>query len=896
MVDHSTTLNEVFTALGTTNKEGLSSSEASQRLLSHGYNELQKQQESSILRILVNQLNNPLVWILIVATVISSWIDYQQYLTEGGSLIAHLADAIVILVIVVLNTLIGFIQEYKAERAIDALKQMMGEKATIRRDGVKQTISSKYIVPGDILLLREGDKVSADCRVIVAHQLKTQEAALTGESQPIAKDDAVVPSEAPLGDRTNMVFSGTTVVSGRAETVVVSTGMRTQFGKIAQSIQQATKELTPLQKKLKKLAGLIGGAVLVIAIIVFITGISRHYLAGTLNLDSLRTMFMVAVALAVAAIPEGLPAVVTIALGVGVQRMAKRHVIVRKLPSVETLGSVTVICTDKTGTLTHNEMTVKKIWAGGTTYDVTGSGYSDQGEVCLQGEPVDLSALHKIFCIGSLCNDSEFDKDKTLMGDPTEGCLLVSAIKGGVSPKNLVKDHPRLGEIPFCSERKLMTTVHKMDGHRVSLTKGAVDILLTRCDRILIDGKIEPLDAVWKDKIQKANDEFANDALRVLGFAYKEGVEECTDEDLETNMIFSGMQAMVDPPREGVISAIQRCKEAGIKIIMITGDHITTAKAIARELNIEGKAITGSDLQKIDLENEVEEITIYARVNPSDKLKIVRALQKRRQVVAMTGDGVNDAPALKQADIGVSMGITGTDVSKEASDMILTDDNFTSIVNAVEEGRGIYGNIRKFFAFLISGNIGEVLVIFLAILMGLPLPLTAILILVINLVTDGLPATALSVDPFEPGAMKQPPRSPNQPIYSGLTAFVVVYPIILTVVTLGLFSTFYFVTEDQVKSQTIAFFALAMFELFQAYAVRSLERPSFKVGIFKNKYLVAATISSLITCLLVIYIPSLQEIFGTTALSPMELCLTVFLASIGFIYLEVSKGLRPEGA
>jgi P-type Ca2+ transporter type 2C len=871
MDSYSLDAKEVLAKLNVAPSVGLTSEEAEHRLNQFGLNEIEQGRKVSPIKIFLQQFNSPLIWILIVAVIISI-------------LLKEVVDSVVIVVIIIVNAILGFIQEYKAERAIEALKKMTASHSKVIRNQQLIEIESRRVVPGDILVLETGDKIAADARIIEAHNTQTQEAVLTGESNPVQKTINTLDKHTQLADRTNMMFAGTIVTAGRTKAVVISTGMNTEFGNIAKLLQKEKQEPTPLQKRFAHLAKWMSVAAVVIIILTF--GL------GALRGEPLLMIFLVAVSLAVAAVPEGLPAVVTISLAIGVQRMTKRNVLIRNLSSAETLGSVSVICTDKTGTLTHNEMTVRKIWIDNTTIDVSGSGYSKSGVFSADGKEVNPKSgtLQLLLKVGMLCNDANIKEEgelRSVIGDPTEGALLVSAEKAGLNSEELEKKYPRLNEIEFTSERKFMTTMNRMDGKEYALSKGAPDVLLEKCNRIIINNKINRLTRDIKNDILKQNEKFANEALRVLGFAYKD-----RSEDPEKNMIFVGLQAMIDPARLEVASAIQRCKTAGIKVIMITGDHKTTAMAIAKEIGIEGHAITGAELDSFPedkLSEHIEDIGIFARVDPEHKLKIIGALKSRNLSVAMTGDGVNDAPALKNADIGIAMGLTGTDVSKEASDMILTDDNFASIVDAVEEGRGVYDNIKKFFAFLISGNIGEIAIIFLAILFGLPLPLTATLILVINLVTDGLPAVALGADPFEPGAMQRKPRDQNEPIYSGLSPFLVWYPLFMITGVLGLFILTYFRSSNLARAQTVAFLAMALFELYQAFAARSTRYPSFKVGLFKNSYLIGAVLLSLGVCIAIIYIPALRAIFKTTALSLAEFAIIAAISSIGFIYLEIAK-------
>ena len=849
---------------------GLSSSEAKRRLEQYGLNEIREEKKISPLKIFISQFKSVVIWILIAAVIISA-------------ILGEYVDAVVIAVILALIAVLGFIQEYKAEKAIDALKKLASLKATVKREGKKIDIDAKEIVPGDILILEIGDKVPADARVIASFNLEIQEAALTGESTPVKKITDALPEKIALADRKNMVYSGTIVTSGRGEAVVTGTGMQTEIGRIATLIQEVETEETPLQKKLNQLGKWLGAITIVIAAIVFITGVIK----GGKVLEFL----IVAVSLAVAAVPEGLPAVVTISLAIGTTRMLKRHALIRKLPSVETLGSTTVICTDKTGTLTVNQMTVKKLFVNGKIVEVTGSGYESKGDFIFNGKKAESEEIDLLLVIGALNNDAEIKENKVI-GDPTEGALIVSAAKAGLLQDDLIEKYSRVGETGFTSERKMMTTIHKIGKKEIAYSKGAPDVLIAKCSHFLINGKVKKLAKEDKDKILQMNREFAQQALRVLAFAYNPAPSKAPEKD----MVFVGLQAMMDPPREEVKLAIEKCKTAGIKIVMITGDHEITAKAVAKEIGLEGKSITGQQLDEIkNLEDAVEDIAIYARVNPEHKIRIVDALKKKGHVVAMTGDGVNDAPALKKADIGIAMGITGTDVSKEASAMILTDDNFASIVNAVEEGRGTYDNIRKYFAFLISGNIAEVLIIFLGIIFGLPLPMTATQILLINLVTDGLPALALSADPFEPNAMTKKPRKSNEPIWTRLNAFIITYPLILTIASLSIFSWFYFRRGDLLAAQTAVFLTLGMSELYQSFTCRSTIYPVFKVGPFKNKYLLLAVGTSIAVILASIFIPSVGKYLDMAPLTIWQFLAVTLIASAPSISIEISKSLRKEG-
>jgi len=733
---HSKTIDETVTNLDSSIEKGLTTSQVNERLIKYGKNEIKEEIHTTALQIFINQFKSFIVMILIIAVIISA-------------VIHHYVDAAVIGVILILNTVLGFIQEYKAEKSIEALKKMASLKAVVIRDGKEQKIDAKELVPGDIIVLETGEKIPADARLIKIVNLEAQEAALTGESLPEAKEEKIFEETTGVADRRNMVFSGTIITRGRGLAIVTETGMTSEIGKIAGMIQSEKPKPTPLQIKLKKLGEVLGLGAIIISALVFFIGVATG--------QPVTEMFITAISLAVAAIPEGLPAVVTIALAIGIQKMIKKNALIRKLPSVETLGSTTVICTDKTGTLTHNEMTVRKIFTNNQVISVTGRGYSTSGTFSIKEQKIDPKQLNLLLTIGALSNDAKLTGEK-IIGDPTEGSLIVSAAKAGIIKDELETKYPRLAELEFTSERKRMSTHHNIANKKVIYTKGAPDVVIELCDRIYINGKIERLTPQQKKKILAANELFAKHALRVLGFAYKES--EILE---ETNMVFVGLQGMIDPPRLEVKEAIKKCNSAGMKVVMITGDYKATAEAIGRELGLTGKAIDGQQLEQIhNLEEHIEEISIFARIDPKHKVRIVEALKTRGHIVAMTGDGVNDAPALKKADIGIAMGITGTDVAKEASDMILTDDNFASIVNAVEEGRGIYDNIKKFVRYLISSNIGEILTLFIGLMIGLPLPITALQILWINLVTDGLPALALGVDPKEPDIMERPPRNPKR--------------------------------------------------------------------------------------------------------------------------------------
>ncbi len=874
--------------------KGLSHTEAKRRFDKYGPNELEQGKKVSPLKIFLEQFNSPLVWILIFALFVSIFLKEE-------------VDAIVIALIIIINAALGFFQEFRAEKSIEALQKLASLQAKVLRGGKEKKLNSRDLVPGDIIILETGDKIPADARLIETHNFKTQEGPLTGESQPITKHSKILDKKTVLAERKNMVYAGTVVSAGRATAIIVKTGMQSEIGKIASLIQEAHEKYTPLQKKLRQLGTYLTIAVIIVAIVTF--------LAGLISGKAATVMLLTAIALAVAAIPEGLPAVITVSLALGVQKMIKKNVLVRKLASVETLGSVNVICTDKTGTLTHNQMTVTHIWTNTTNYEVTGAGYSSHGafvEETKAGKKklANPKLLYQILKIGMLCNDAKLGEDSSkegkrekesnednkkklreLFGDPTEAALIVSAEKAGFSVEELSKEMPRVNEIPFSSERKMMTTFHevkasKLDGNKVvSYSKGAPDIIIRRCNRILIDGKVKRMDNKTRKAILAQNEVYAKQALRVLGFAYNTTFNKRSKASAEQDMVFVGLQAMIDPPREEVKQSVKECQSAGIKVVMITGDHLTTAQAIAKQLGITGKALTGQELERLsekDLEKQIDKIGICARVKPEHKLNIVKALQKKGYVVAMTGDGVNDAPALKKADIGVSMGITGTDVAKEAADMILTDDNFTSIVGAVEEGRGIFDNIRKFVNYLLSSNLGEITAIFFAALFGMPLPLTAIQILWINLITDGLPATALSIDPHEKEIMKRKPRPAKESILSKeLQGDIFLVGISIGVIVLGLF-WLYLEKSSLAKAQTVAFSSFVVFEIARLQMIRS----RYHLGFFSNKWLLAAVVASFAVQLISVYSP-LRHVFGTV---PLEIADWAVIVAAALLLYLINKG------
>lgn len=868
-----------------TSQTGLSEEEARQRLEKYGVNELKQREKISPFQILIRQFTSSIVFILLAALVISL-------------LIGEKLDAIVISTIVVLNGVFGFVQEFKAEKAIEALRKLTALKATVVRDGKEMETDSRELVPGDITLLETGSKVPADARLINIAAFQVDEASLTGESVPSNKTTGPLDNNILVNDQENMVFMGTIVTKGRAKAVVTGTGMDTEIGRIADMVQEADEKLSPLQVKLKKFGKWLGFVTIGICVVIFGVGVLREYLTTDLFETSFAVeMFLASVALAVAAIPEGLPAIVTISLAFGVRRMAKRNALIRKLPAVETLGCTNIICSDKTGTLTKNEMTVREIYFNNRLIEVTGDGYTPEGSFMQTkssvsfvrggGEEVDISSLELLFRSSTLCNDSRLNHNERweIFGDPTEGALLVSAGKAGFKKSEMEDRFPRIDEIPFDSERKCMTTIHRVNEENTAYIKGAPDVILNHCKYISINGQVKDITGEDRKKILDVNHKMASKALRVLGFAYKSLDEKYTpkSEIVEKNLIFIGLQAMIDPPREEVRESIIKCRAAGISTVVITGDHKLTAIAITKELGLfkEGdKALSGEELDKLsddELDKIVESIVICARVSPEHKVRILNALKKRGHVVAMTGDGVNDAPALKNSDIGVAMGITGTDVAKEASDMVLTDDNFASIVNAVEEGRGIYNTIKQFIQYTLSSNLGEILVVFLAILIGWPLPLIAIQILWVNLLTDGLPGLALGLDPFDKDIMRNPPRKRDEKIISRDVINNIL--IVGLVMGTGTLLMFYGYGVETVKAKSIAFTTLVMFQLFNVLTYRAKD---FKIDIRTSKYLIASVVISLLMQFAVLYTP-LNVAFKTVPLGPVDL-IKVFLVS-GSLYL-----------
>ncbi|HPS59427.1 MAG TPA: cation-translocating P-type ATPase [Spirochaetota bacterium] len=856
---------------------GLHDSEVPVRRKLYGENRITASKKASPVLLFFDQFKNTLIIILIIATILSG-------------ILGHVVEAVAIGVIIMFAVLLGFIQEFRAERALEALRDMAAPLATVLRGGIEKRIQASELVPGDIILLASGDRVPADARLVEAVNLQADEAVLTGESLPVPKErDYVATQDATPGERRNMVFSGTTVTYGRGRGIVTSTGMGTEFGRIAEMLQHAGKVITPLQKNLDRVGRILAKAAFLLVAVVVILGVARDH--------PLLDMIVFGIALAVAVVPEALPAVVTISLAIGVQRMVKRHALVRYLPAVETLGCTSMICSDKTGTLTKNEMTVRRLLTGnGRIVDVTGSGYDPAGDFTGNGQVVEPDdGILVLLKAAALCSDAHFtlngDK-RELNGDPTEGAIVTAAEKAGMDPASLRAEYERIDEIPFTTESRRMTTLHNHAGGRIAFAKGAAEEILGASTSVFANGMVNDLTPETRERIMGNVAAFGTDALRVIAAAYR---ETGSVSDTGTGLVFLGLIGMIDPPRPEARAAIDKCRSAGIGIMMITGDHPATAGAIAGELGLLGggrRVVTGNDIASMDdltLRDSIKGISVCARVSPEHKLRIVQSLQSIDEVVAMTGDGINDAPALKKADIGVAMGITGTDVSKEAADMTLTDDNFASIVAAVEEGRIIFSNIKKYLMYLLSSNLGEIGLMLTTSMMGLPLPLSAVQILYVNLATDGLPALALAVDPPDPGIMKRHPRKINKGIFSR--------PVILLIVAGGLWSTLvntslYFWAMHTGRStseiMTIVFASLVLIQFFKAYNFRSDRNSVFKKP-FQNRWLNTAITWEVTLILFVIYLPVLQNAFGTFSMTAADWGV-VFGVSVTIIpFIEICK-------
>jgi Ca2+-transporting ATPase len=926
---HALGINEAAERQGVSLPTGLDDSEAAARLRQFGHNELSERAARSPWSIIWGQLTGTLVVILILAALVSAGIGIYDLIHSGMRKgWEEIYDAIAIAVIVIMNTILGFLQEYRAERAMAALKKLSVPTVRVRRGGSVRELPATDLAPGDVVLLEAGSTIPADGRLVEAVNLRLQEAALTGESEPVEKSTQVIPGDnVPLGDRRNMAYMGTVATYGRGTLLITETGMGTQLGAIATMIQAAPPEATPLQRRLEQLGKVLAITALVLVAIIFTQGLIR----GGLGFENIKKMFLIGISMAVAAVPEGLPAVVTIALALGAQRMLRRRALIRKLMAVETLGSVTVICSDKTGTLTENRMTVSVIDVAGDQLDLR----EHLTRARIDGQAIgesprlkDQPGMAVLLAAGALCNDAILQKSAeasgrfTAMGDPTEGALVVAAAELGLAKNELEEFLPRVSELPFDSDRKRMTTVHRLAasgrlpaqltvlagesvclkaGQHVAFVKGAVDGLLSICTGVLEQGRMNPLDEAMRRRITMANDALAQKGMRVLGVAMKLlGDESHASADTESRLTFVGLVGMIDPPRAEVKQAVATCRTAGIRPVMITGDHPLTAWHIAQELGIAdgGKMLTGADLDKLsveDLKAQVERVGVYARVSPEHKLKIVQALKQRGHVVAMTGDGVNDAPALKKADIGVAMGITGTDVSKEASNMVLLDDNFATIVAAVEEGRVIYDNIRKFIRYLLATNSGEIWVMFLAPLLGMPIPLIPLQILWINLVTDGLPALALGVEPPERNIMRRRPHDPKASILGGgLGVHVIWVGLLMAALCLigGEYSWLGSGGDSENHEQyyrTVVFTIVTLTQMANVLAIRSGTESLFRAGLLSNKPLLGAVSLTILLQLAIIYTPWLQGFFKTVPLSAKDLLIATALSAVVFVAVEIEK-------
>ena len=887
---HALNADKVLELLETDEHQGLAADVVADRLKIHGPNELRKEERVSSFALFLNQFKNLLIIILLVATVLSA-------------LVGEHLDAVLIFVIVIFCAVLGFFQEYRAERALEALKNMLSPTITVLREGDGIEVPSKDLVPGDILLLEAGDRVPADARLIEAHSLKCDEASLTGESMPVGKNTAFLPEQISLGDRRNMVFTGTTVSYGRAKAVVTETAMRTEFGKIAEQVAGVETEKTPLEKRTEEIGKWLGIISFSICFLVAVISITRETFTGTVDFAFIVAMVMFAVSLAVAAVPEALAAIVTGALAIGMHQMAKRNALVRKMPAVETLGCTTIICCDKTGTLTKGEMTVRQIFTDNKFFDIAGAGYTPEGDFkdrnTVQIYPSTIPSLELLLHAGVLCNDSVLEHRNgkwAIKGDPTEGALIVAAAKAGMDQSDLRIKNERIEEVPFSSERKCMTTIHRMqNGALMAFMKGAPEVVLERCSAIMNGDTVKQIGTEEHSAILAANETMAKDALRVLGIAFRRISDEegYSEENAEHGLIFLGLVGMMDPPREEAIEATRICKQVHIRPVMITGDHKLTAVAIAREIGFyaEGDLVlTGEELERMsddEFQQIVDKVSVYARVSPMDKLKIVKAWKKRGEVVAMTGDGVNDAPALKQADIGIAMGITGTEVAKEAADMVLSDDNFATIVSAIERGRWIYDNIKKYLTYLLRCNITEVVVIGgVVVIMGVEyLPMLPAAILYINLVTDGLPALALGISPPDPDIMQRPPRDPKESVFSwDVKAFILMA---LLIEIPFFFFLFFYDLFDITYARTEIFFLFIIIELIIAFNFRSMRYSIFQAP--PHLWLTVSIVSQFILTALVLQIPAVRAAFGVTMPTLQTIGVIMAFGVVVFLSMEIIK-------
>ncbi|MCX7912511.1 MAG: calcium-transporting P-type ATPase, PMR1-type [Dehalococcoidales bacterium] len=884
---HNFSADDVLKELGS-GLSGLSEEEAARRLRQYGSNELAEKGRKSPVLIFLHQFASPLIYILLIAALIELFVMRKP------------TDAAVIFAVLLINAIIGFVQESRAEQAMEALKHLASPRAKVRRAGMLTDIPASHLVPGDIIVLEAGDKVPADGRLIEAVSLAVDESILTGESVPVEKFTAPIEGEAAVADMGNMVHMGCAVVGGRGIAVITATGMSTEIGRITTQVQEVKPPPTPLQRNVSRLGRYIAFLVLGIISLLIIIGLSKGY--------SFQDMFTLAVAAAVSAIPEGLPVMVTVVLALGMRRMAQRHALVRKLTAVEAMGAVNVICSDKTGTITESEMTVRQIYLPGRLIEVSGAGYRPEGEFAENGKKLNPQTDENLLLalrIGALCNDSSTKTDGEklrLIGDPTEGALLVAALKAGLKQEKLQQEQPRLAELPFSSEKRYMATLHPYrDGKAVVYVKGSVDRVLTMCRYILTDGEVRKLTPEMTATIEETNLRMASQALRVLALAYAEfpaAPEKLSHEHLDGSLVFAGLTGMIDPPRPEAKKAVERCRRAGIKVVMITGDQKPTAVAIARELGLtEGEAVTGLELEKMndeELKERIERITVFARVEPLHKLRIVNALKAKGYIVAMTGDGVNDGPALRSADIGIAMGIKGTDVAREASDMILTDDNFASIVAAVEEGRVIFSNIRRAVFYLLSTGSAELIVWIASILAGMPLPVVAVQILWINMITGSLGAIPLGAEPKHQDVMDEPPRQAKTGIvYIGMLMRIGFIALIIFAATFFLFQC-QLSSEGIEKARTIAFTTIVAAEWFNAFNARSDRKSVFKLGFFSNRWLIYAIGAGIALQMTVIYAPPLQKLFYTVPLGPGDWGIIVLMAASVLVVEELRKLIAPR--
>ncbi|MCC5667263.1 cation-translocating P-type ATPase [Nostoc sp. CHAB 5784] len=928
---HSLEVDKALDLLDSNADSGLTPQEIQQRLQKYGANELEETAGRSTWEILLDQFKNIMLLMLIGVALISGFLDLMA-LREGRLKPGEVPfkDTIAILAIVILNGILGYVQESRAEKALAALKKMTSPLVRVIRDARLVEIAAKELVPGDVMLLEAGMQIAADGRLIEQSNLQVRESALTGEAEAVNKQASLkLPEETSLGDRLNVVFQGTEVVQGRGKVLVTNTGMTTELGKIATMLQAVESEPTPLQQRMTQLGNVLVTGSLILVAIVVIGGVIKDR-----GFSNIQELLEVSLSMAVAVVPEGLPAVITVTLALGTQRMVRQNALIRKLPAVETLGSVTTICSDKTGTLTQNKMVVQSVFTNNKTFRVIGEGYAPTGDFQLDGQKISLEASPEISALSvacAICNDSVLQKEQgewAILGDPTEGALLTLAGKAGIEKDQWNSKLPRVAEFPFSSERKRMSVISQVEGVATGdassrgidpaiasfiqsepylmFTKGSPELTLARSTQIHLGNHSAPLTEEQRQRILAENDLMASKGLRVLGFAYKPLAEippEGSDETSEQGLVWLGLVGMLDAPRPEVRAAVQECRDAGIRPVMITGDHQLTARAIATDLGIaqEGdRVLTGQELQRMsdqELEQNVDLVSIYARVSPEHKLRIVQALQRRGRFVAMTGDGVNDAPALKQADIGIAMGITGTDVSKEASDMVLLDDNFATIVSATKEGRVVYTNIRRFIKYILGSNIGEVLTIAAAPLIGLGgVPLTPLQILWMNLVTDGLPALALAVEPPEPDVMQRPPFSPRESIFArGLGSYMIRIGIIFAIISIALMWWAYQHTHapeyqgNRDAWKTMVFTTLCLAQMGHAIAIRSNNRLAIEMNPFSNIFVLAAVVVTTILQLMLVYVPPLRDFFGTHYLNLQELGVCIGFSALMFVWIELEK-------